>query len=83
MGILAYIILTIYTLALAYITIYCLLQLHLLYYYKRNQRQGAYVPRMRRTASEEVSSHPQAANSGFYLGGDSGDRRSLDGSDPR
>ncbi|MEM9919555.1 MAG: glycosyltransferase [Bacteroidota bacterium] len=40
MGILAYILLGIYTLALAYITIYCLLQLHLLYYYKRNQRQG-------------------------------------------
>ena len=38
MSILAYFILIIYTIALLYITIYCLMQLNLLYYYKRGKR---------------------------------------------
>ena len=35
----AYLILIIYSIALVYITIYCLLQFHLLYYYKKHHRQ--------------------------------------------
>ena len=38
MSIIAYIILFIYTLALVYITSYCLIQFHLLFYYKRYHR---------------------------------------------
>ena len=38
MSILAYIILFVYTLALIYITGYCLIQFHLLFYYKRYHR---------------------------------------------
>ncbi|MEO1628672.1 MAG: cellulose synthase family protein [Bacteroidota bacterium] len=37
MGAFAYILFAIYTLALVYITLYCLMQLNLLYYYKKNQ----------------------------------------------
>ena len=38
---LAFLVLGIYTLALLYITIYCVLQFNLLYYYKRGKRDTA------------------------------------------
>ena len=39
MTILAYFILCLYSVALVYITFYCLLQFHLLYYYKKYNRE--------------------------------------------
>ncbi|MEN0006818.1 MAG: cellulose synthase family protein [Bacteroidota bacterium] len=39
MTILAYSVLAIYTVALLYITVYCVMQFNLLYYYKKSQRQ--------------------------------------------
>lgn len=41
MSFVAFLVLGIYTLALIYITIYCLMQLHLLYHYRKNRRQPA------------------------------------------
>ena len=39
MEIIGYIVIGIYSLALGYITLFCLLQLNLLYYYKKYHRQ--------------------------------------------
>jgi len=39
MSIIAYIVLSVYTLALSYITIYCVLQFSLLYHYKKAERK--------------------------------------------
>ncbi len=41
MALIAYIVLGIYTIALTYITVYCLMQFNLLYHYKRGKRSGA------------------------------------------
>ncbi|GJM34007.1 MAG: glucosyltransferase [Saprospiraceae bacterium] len=41
MTVIAYIVLGIYTIALSYITVYCLMQFNLLYYYKRGKRNNA------------------------------------------
>jgi cellulose synthase/poly-beta-1,6-N-acetylglucosamine synthase-like glycosyltransferase len=54
MTILAYAVLAIYTLALLYITVYCVMQFNLLYYYKKSQRQQESKPPLA-TAANAVS----------------------------
>lgn len=52
MSLLAYFVLAVYTAALLYITIYCLMQLNLLYHYKKGVRQGAGVASLKAHARQ-------------------------------
>ncbi|MEL6805521.1 MAG: glycosyltransferase, partial [Bacteroidota bacterium] len=49
----AFVILGIYTLALAYITIYCVMQFNLLYHYKRTRTPGEKVKALLKEAEQE------------------------------
>lgn len=53
MSIIAFLVLGIYTLALIYITIYCLMQLHLLYHYRKNKKSTTEPERATKAAVQE------------------------------
>ena len=53
MSIIAYAVLTIYTIALLYITIYCVMQINLLYHYKKGRKK-----------SRQLNRHQQGSNNG-------------------
>jgi len=67
----AYVILAIYTLALLYITIYCLMQLNLLFAYKRYHQRKAPMP-VPASMQQYASSLQPVDNTGEIMRGDTG-----------
>jgi hypothetical protein len=70
MSIIGYFVLTVYTLALVYITIYCVMQFSLLYHYKKKGKEAAdkAPQKLPRKAHKRVNQHGDGGCfSGFFF----------------